>query len=132
MEREIANERSEIWHLFKPIDDVLFGRNYYTHILWAIEQLVWYESYAIRAINLLFAINEKQFKYTLVNSPINTLYEIFCVWYPQSCLSHEQRIEVVKRTCKVYPKTGKELIDRLLPTGHSTCGNIQKPKWHSI
>lgn len=132
MEREIANERSEIWHLFKPIDDVLFGRNYYTHILWAIEQLVWYESYAIRAINLLFAINEKQFKYTLVNSPINTLYEIFCVWYPQSCLSHEQRIEVVKRTCKVYPKTGKELIDRLLPTGHSTCGNIQKPRWHSI
>lgn len=77
LEQEISNGKSEMWHLFKPAKDVLTGPSNYTHILWSLEQLVWYRSYVVRAIDLLVAINEKQFKYTLANSPINTLYEIF-------------------------------------------------------
>lgn len=93
LEQEVINEQSEMWALFKPAKDVFWGRSYYTHILWTLEQLVWYECYVVRAIDLLVQINEKGFKYTLQNSPINTLYEIFCTWYPQCCLDCNNRIE---------------------------------------
>lgn len=132
MELEILNDQSEIWFLFKPAKDVLMGRSYYTYILWSLEQLVWYEGYAVRAINLLVAMNEKGFKYTLANCPINTLYEIFCTWYPQCCLNCEQRIKLLKRICKTHPVTGQELINKLIPTGHASCGSIQRPRWHTF
>lgn len=132
LEQEVINEQSEMWALFKPAKDVFWGRSYYTHILWTLEQLVWYERYVVRAIDLLVQINEKGFKYTLQNSPINTLYEIFCTWYPQCCLDCNNRIELLRKICKMYPATGNELIIKLLPTGHSTCGCIQKPRWHSF
>ena len=132
IEQEVSNEKSEIWYLFKPAKDILWGRSYYTHILWSLEQLVWYESYVIRAIDLLVTINEKDFNYTLANSPINTLYEIFCIWHPQCCLSCMERIEILKRIYRTYPITGWALISKLIPTGHSSCGTIQKPRWHSF
>lgn len=132
LEQEVVNDQSEMWVLFKPAKDVLGGRSYYTHILWTLEQLVWYECYVVRAIDLLVRINEKGFKYTLQNSPINTLYEIFCTWYPQCCLDYNNRIELLRKICRMYPATGNELIIKLLPTGHSTCGCIQKPRWHSF
>lgn len=132
IEQEISNAESEMWMLFKPPKDVLMGRSYYTHILWSLEQLVWYENYAVRAIFALVSINERKCEYTLANSPINSLYEVFCTWYPQTCLNCEQRVEVLRNICKTYPETGKELIDKLMPTGHSTCGSIQKPRWHNF
>ena len=46
MERELENEQSEMWDLFRPTKDMFMEGNYYTHILWALEQLVWYESYS--------------------------------------------------------------------------------------
>lgn len=73
------------------------GRSYYTNVLWALEKLVWFDDYVIRAIELLAKINEKQFQYKLANTPINSLYSIFCVWYPQSCLSCDQRIKLIHR-----------------------------------
>lgn len=132
MERELENEQSEMWDLFRPTKDMFMEGNYYTHILWALEQLVWYESYAVRAIILLVIINEKNFNYTLTNSPIDTLYNIFCLWYPQSCLDCEERIQLIKWICETYPKTGELLIGKLMPNGRSSCGSIQKPRWHSF
>ena len=41
-------------------------------------------------------------------------------------------IELLRKICRKYPTTGNELITKLLPTGHSTCGCIQKPRWHSF
>ena len=132
IEHEVENEESEMWILFKPVADALWGRSYYTYILWALEQLVWYENYVVRAITVLSKIGEKKFKYSLQNSPINTLYEIFCTWHPQCCLDCGQRLELLKKICKTYTYTGNELIAKLLPQGHSICTSIQKPKWHTF
>ena len=132
IESEIGDSKSELWQIFKPSQDILTGRNYYTNILWALEKLVWYRSYAGRAIDLLVKMNEKQFKYKLSNSPINTLYEVFCAWYPQSCLNCEQRVKMIKRICGKYPKTGKELIVKLLSSKDTVCYCIEEPRWRSV
>lgn len=132
IENEIGNSKSELWQIFRSSQDILTGRNYYTNILWALEKLVWYRSYAVRAIDLLVKINERQVKYKLWNSPINTLYEVFCIWYPQSCLNCEERIRTLNRIYRKYPKTGKELISKLISSKYTDCLHIQEPRWRSL
>lgn len=132
IEHDTSNDDGELWKLFSPSKDFLMGRNYYTHILWALESMVWYRSCAVRSIMLLAKINERKIKYTLVNSPINTLYEIFCLWYPQSCLDAKERYDILRRIFAIYPATGWELADKLLPSGRESCGGIQKPRWRSF
>lgn len=129
IEAEIEDPESQFWQLFRPAKDLFTGRSYYTNVLWALEKLVWFDDYVIRAIELLAKINEKQFQYKLANTPINSLYSIFCVWYPQSCLSCDQRIKLIQRISKDYPKTGKELIAKLIPSKGETCTNIEEPRW---
>lgn len=132
IERDIADDNGELWKLFVPSKDLLMGRSYYTHILWALESLVWYRSCAVRSIMLLAKINERKIKYTLVNSPINTLYEIFCLWHSQSCLVKKERHDILKRIFAAYPVTGWELADKLLPSGSASCGGIHRPRWRSF
>lgn len=129
IEAEIEDPESQFWQLFRPAKDLFTGRSYYTNVLWALEKLVWFDDYVIRAIELLAKINEKQFQYKLANTPINSLYSIFCVWYPQSCLSCDQRIKLIQRISKDYPETGKELIAKLIPSKGETCTNIEEPRW---
>lgn len=132
LELEIENENSNIWKLFVHSDDFITGRNYYTHILWTLEILVWHNSLVVRAILVLARICEKNLDYKMINSPQNTLYEIFCTWHPQSALSKDERIELLRKICNDYPLTGQMLIKSLLPTGHSTCGQIQRPRWSEL
>ncbi|MEM1486389.1 hypothetical protein V6615_16235 [Oscillospiraceae bacterium PP1C4] len=132
LELEIKNENSELWQLFVPSEDFLTGRNYYTHILWALEMLVWYKSFAVRSIIVLAEICEKNFEYKMTNSPQNSLYEIFCIWYPQSCLSKDERLQLLRKICDTYPATGWTLLKSLLPKGNSICSPIQHPRWSTI
>lgn len=132
IEHDIADDKGELWRLFAPSKDLVMGRSYYTHILWALESLVWYRSCAVRSIMLLAKINERKIKYTLANSPIKTLYEVFCLWHPQSCLEIEERHNILRRIFAVYPATGWELADKLLPSGSESCGEIQRPRWRSF
>lgn len=132
IETEGEDPKSQLWQLFKPAKDLFTGRSYYTNVLWALEKLVWFDDYVIRAIELLAKINEKQFQYKLANTPINSLYSIFCVWYPQNCLSCDQRIKLIQRISKDYPNTGKELIAKLIPSGNEICTNIAEPRWRTF
>lgn len=129
LELEIENEDSNIWKLFVPSEDFITGRNYYTHILWTLEILVWHSSLVVRAILVLARICEKNLDYKMVNSPQNTLYGIFCTWHPQSALSKDERLELLRKICNSYPITGQMLLKSLLPTGHPVCGQIQRPRW---
>ena len=132
IESEVDDPESQLWQMFKPAKDLLTGRSYYTYVLWALEKIVWFDDYAVRAIEVLAKINEKQFQYKLANTPIDSLYSIFCVWHPQSCLTCEQRIKVIQRISKNYPKTGKELIAKLIPSGNEVCYNIDEPRWRDF
>jgi hypothetical protein len=128
-EYTVDNENS-FWALFRKPSDSLFGTNYYTHILWALEKLVWNKSYAFRAIIILARISERNFEYTIVNSPLNSMYEIFCLWHPQSALSLKEKMQILNYIMEKFPNTGWKLFDKLLPSGPSLiCGNILTPTW---
>ncbi len=132
LSNEIKCNESEFWRLFQPSRDVLGEKNYYVHILWTLENLVWFEETAVTSIMLIANIAEKQIEYKMVNSPLNSLYEIFCIWHPQSCLNYLSRMKIIQRICEKFPITGWKLLDHLLLKGRQICGTISKPSWHDI
>lgn len=123
---------NDFWMIFNQPKDEISGRSFYTHLLWALEHLVWEQEYAIRAITVLALFGEKKFEYKMSNSPINSLYHIFCLWHPQTCLSLEQRTQALEVIVKKYPYTGWQLLKNLLPNGHQVVSNISKPRWKDV
>ncbi|CEP80562.1 serine protease [Paraclostridium sordellii] len=133
LEEKINSDDEEFWSLFNQPKDIFTGRTLYTHILWALEKLVWETEYVVRSINLLTLINEKRINYKLANTPISSLYNIFCVWNPQSSLPNEYRIKIIEnKIIKKYPYTGWSLINKLFPKNNQISSNISKPRWRDI
>ena len=117
------------WKMFTPAKDMFTDSNYYTHVLWALETLVWFNESAVRAIRLLASIGEHDIEYKMTNSPINSLHEIFCLWHPQSCLNTDARMELLEIIAEAYPQMGWVLIEKLIPSNHATCMSISRPRW---
>lgn len=129
LEKEANLPDSVFWDLFKSSGDFLFGRSFYTHILWTLEKAVWDKRYAARAIRLLVAYTEKGYSYKLVNSPEETLYHIFCIWSPQGAFSLSERKTLLTDIIKNHHIIAPNLFKKLLATGSQITTNISKPKW---
>lgn len=129
LENEVISEDIEFWKMFDQPKDLFMGRTFYTHILWALEKVSWDKEYVVRAINILVKLVEKRFDYKLANTPLNTLYNMFCLWHPQNCLTQDEHIIIIDGIVKKYPYAGWELIRILLPDNHQISSNICKPRW---
>ncbi len=109
--------------------DMLMGRNYYTHILWAVEQLFLYKEYAVRAVKWLFAIDDMNLKYSISNSPRSTLQDVFCAWFNKSVLSAKEKISLSEYAIRKY-ENAWDLIFNELPGKHQVvCGSGNKPEY---
>lgn len=129
LEKDIDDSKSEIWGLFKT-SKIFFGlRDQYIHVLWTLESLVWNADFAIESTILLTKLCEMNYKYQFSNSPENSLYQIFCLWYPQINLNVRERMTLIEKICTTYPVSGKNLLTQLLPNVHNICGGIHKPNW---
>jgi V8-like Glu-specific endopeptidase len=109
--------------------DMFTGRNYYTHILWAVEQLLLYKEYAIRAVKWLFEVDNMNLKYSINNSPKSTLRDVFCAWYNISVLTVNEKIKLAEYAIKKYENTW-DLIFNELPGKHQVInGSANKPRY---
>ena len=129
LETESENEDSELWKLLIPSTDSFWGTNYYTYVLWSLEILSSYSSYSVRSIMLLAKFSEKKYEYRLSNSPIKSLYELFCLWNPQIGMCLDDRLKLLKKICEVYQDTGRNLLGKLLPSEHQISGSVYRPQW---
>jgi len=109
--------------------DMFTGRNYYTHVLWAVEQLLSYKEYAIRAVKWLFAIDDMNLKYSICNSPRSTLSDVFCAWFNISVLTAKEKIALSEYAINKYENTWN-LIFNELPGKHQVMhGSGNKPRY---
>ena len=77
IETEVENDSSPFWSLFEKQDSGIGCRNYYTHVLWALEKLLCIEDYVSRTVCVLAKLSERDIKYSLSNKPIETLRKVF-------------------------------------------------------
>ncbi len=132
LEKEVNLPQSDFWRLFKSSDDFLFGRTFYTHILWALEICIWDKRYATRALNLLIAYAEKGYSYKLSNCPEESLYHIFCLWMPQGVFSLDERKELLISITKNHHSIAPRLFEKLLSSVSQISPGVSKPKWKTI
>ena len=119
IESNVVQNSNEFWRLFESSGNLFFGRTFYTHILWTLEKLVCIKEYSVRAINLLVALDEKNFEYKISNCPMDSLLKIFCLWHPQGALSVDERDILLVNIIESHHTTGRKLINKLLPNGTS-------------
>ena len=132
LEGAVADPESPIWELFKPTDDMLFGRSFYIHILGALEIVMWDKRYATRALQLLIIFAEKHFDYKMTNAPIDTLYRIFCLWHPQGVFTLDERKILLADIMQNHHLIGSKLVTLLLSNNSQNTHDILKPKWRSL
>lgn len=118
--------------LFKDRDDSTFGRNYYTHILWGVEQFLVQREYSVDAVKWLFKLADMHIKYSLGNSPEDTLKRVFCAWTNLTALEVREKITLGRQMVKEYDM-GWDILYAALPE-KMTCitGSFSQPKYREI
>lgn len=132
IESNVAQDSDIFWGLFESSGNPLFGRTFYTHILWALEKLVWIKEYCVRAINLLITLDEKNFEYKISNCPMDSLLKIFCLWHPQGALSIDERDILLSSIMDKHHTVGRKLVKKLLPNGMTTTTNLAEFSWRYV
>lgn len=114
IEKEVDNPESKIWTLFENVSDGLWGRNYYTHVLWALEKLLCLEDIAPKSIKVLAKLAERKINYKISNSPMSSLTQVLSGWFHQINISIEEKIELVEYIVE-NSIIGWNLLEGILP-----------------
>lgn len=129
VENAIAATPSPFDKLFEQEDRGVFGRNYITGLLWALEGIAWEENYLSRTTVALAEIASHDPGGNWANRPGNSLTDIFLPWMPHTLASVEKRQAALKTICAEQPEVAWKLLESLLPSQHSTTSGTHKPRW---
>ena len=129
VESAIAAKPSPFDTLFEQEDTGIFGRNYITGLLWALEGIAWEEAYLSRTAVVLAEIASLDPGGNWVNRPINSLADIFLPWLPHTLASVKKRQAALKTICAEQPEVGWKLLESLLPNQRTTTSGTHKPNW---
>ena len=129
VENAIASTPSPFDRLFEQEDTGVFGRNYITGLLWALEGIAWEETYLSRSAVVLAEIASHDPGGNSANRPDNSLTDIFLPWLPHTLASLEKQQAALKIICAEQPDVGWKLLKSLLPNQHRTTSGTHKPSW---
>lgn len=129
VENGIAVSSSPLGALFEQEDTGVFGRNYITGLLWALEGIAWDEVHLSRSTVVLAEIASHDPGGNWANRPRNSLTNIFLPWMPHTLASIEKRQVALRTICAEQPEVAWKLLESLLPRQHSTTSGTYKPVW---
>lgn len=132
VENAIAESPSPFDTLFAQEDSGVFGKNYITGLLWALEGIAWDEVYLSRSAVVLAEVASHDPGGNWANRPGNSLTDIFLPWMPHTLASVEKRQAALKTICAEQPEVAWKLLESLLPRKHSTTSGTHKPVWRNI
>ncbi|MFH1717118.1 MAG: hypothetical protein ABIF19_07190 [Planctomycetota bacterium] len=107
----------------------IFGANYMTGLLWALETLAWDEKYLVQATVILGKLASHDPGGNWGNRPDNSLITIFLPWLPQTLASVEKRKVAIQTLQKESPSIAWRLLLDLLPKQHQSSMGSHKPVW---
>lgn len=122
-----------------PFDEIfsqertgIFGENYMTGLLWALETLAWDEQYLVRTTVILGDLASRDPGGNWGNRPANSLTTIFLPWLPQTIASVEKRKVAIQSLQKESPSIAWKLLLDLLPGNTRSSSGSHKPVWRRI
>ena len=131
LENEFENP-SGLKELFESNSNDFMAPNYYTNIIWAVEQLLHQKEYAVRAVEWLWKMDAFDIEYRINNSPKETLSIVFCAWLNGTILSVDEKLKLAKKAIENY-KNAWWLIFSRLPSGRaSICNPVSTPTYRAV
>ena len=115
--------------LFSQEGQGIFGDNYMTGLLWALETLAWDEKYLVQLTVILGKLASFDPGGNWGNRPSNSLTTIFLPWLPQTIASGEKRKVAIHTLQKEFPEISWEILLNLLPNSHQTSMGSHEPVW---
>ena len=110
----------------------LMGRNYYTNVLWAIEQLLFQKQYTQRAVEWLWKLDSFNIEYKISNSPRSTIEEVFCAWVNLTAVNTKEKIKYAEMAFKKYSNAWDIFFGLLPGKRTSICASLSKPKYRDV
>ena len=132
VEKELKQTSCSFDSLFAQEGQGVFGENYVTGLLWALEGLAWDEKYLIRVAVILADLASHDPGGNWANRPDNSLTAILLPWYPQTLASIDKRITALKAIKTDFPDIAWKVLLSLLPNQHQSSSGTHKSRWRNI
>jgi len=118
--------------LFSQEGDAIFGGNYLTGLLWALETLAWEEQFLVHVCVILgeLAAHDPGGKWS--NRPANSLTTILLPWLPQTIAPLDKRKVALQTLKKEVPEVAWKLLLNLLPNQQQMSMGSHKPTWRNV
>ena len=109
----------------------IFGRNYLTGLLWALETLAWDKRFLEGACLLLGRLASRDPGGEWANRPIGSLTRILLPWLRQTTVSAQERVDVVRILRRKVPSAAWHLLLGLLPDLTGFALSTHRPSWRN-
>jgi hypothetical protein len=127
VEKTLNSDMCPFNMVFAQEESGIFGSNYMTGLLWALETLAWDPDYLIRVVILLGELAAKDSGGSRANRPANSLSTILLPWFPQTCAPVSKRKAAIDALLKEHPVIAWNLLLSLLPHSHQISHGSRKP-----
>lgn len=117
--------------IFAQEGDGIFGGNYMTGLLWALETVAWETEHLNRAVLCLGELAARDPGGNSGNRPISSLTTIFLPWLPQTSAPSANRETAIRVLLKEFPDVGWKLLLSLLPKQHNVSFGTRRPLWRA-
>ena len=133
VEKGVADKPNEILLLFPKKNQDIFGTNYISSVLWALEVLAWYPDYLVKSICALGALEALPYEKTnYVNTPVNSIASILLPWYPQTMADADKKRNALVCLKEERPDVFWRALKKLLPENTTYTMNNPKPQYLPI
>lgn len=110
----------------------VFGSNYMTGLLWALENLAWNPDLLTETSITLGELAILDPGGNWANRPQNSLRDIFLPWHPQTLADIKKRKTAISILKRELPSVTWKLLLSLLPDHFSTTSGTSKPKFQTL
>jgi hypothetical protein len=132
LERMLEGTGAAILPIFEEKKGFLYPSYNHTGLLWALETIAWDPKYFKRAVMALAKLAAIGPEIKILNTPANSLAEIFIPWNPSTNASAAQRLSALKEITTAYPEAGWTLIHKLLPNALGSSTATHRPKIRDV
>ncbi len=129
IENDLNQPEPQILKMFVTGGDPMFTSSPHTGLLWALETLAWDGKYLMRVSLILARLADKAPDVRMVNTPLNSLRQIFLPWLPQTSVGVDDRIRILRKIAGEFEEVGWELLTGLLPQNRGFATFTPRPLW---
>ena len=129
VESALLRPSSPFDELFSQEEPGLFGRNYLSGLLWALESLAWDKAYLVRVCTILGELANRDQGGNWGNRPSSSLTRILLPWLPRTTAPASTRRAAITSLQRENPQIAWTLLLSLMPNQTETSTPTNKPAW---